>query len=102
MLTDKTEEGGFKLLQSFKGLAQKQTLIKFLSEQGNKALLLKTENYYMQENSKNMHVVTDDLYFIIDEKQNSVEMTEKGTDLITGSAADPDFLYHAGYRIGNC
>ena len=46
----------------------------------------------MQENSKNMHVVTDDLYFVIDEKLNSVEMTEKGTDIITGSAADPNFF----------
>ncbi|HEX2395921.1 MAG TPA: preprotein translocase subunit SecA, partial [Bacteroidales bacterium] len=89
---DKTEDGGFKLLQSFKGLPKYKPLIKFLSEQGNKALLLKTENYYMQENSKNMHVVTDDLYFIIDEKLNSVELTEKGTDLITGSASDPDFF----------
>ena len=69
-----------------KDLPKNKPLIKFLSEQGNKALLLKTENFYMQENSKNMHVVTDDLYFVIDEKHNSVEMTEKGTDLITGSA----------------
>jgi preprotein translocase subunit SecA len=88
----KAEDGGFKLLQSFKGLPKNKPLIKFMSEQGNKSLLLKTENHYMQENSKNMHVVTDDLYFIIDEKQNSVEMTEKGTDLITGSASDPDFF----------
>ncbi|MBN2812527.1 MAG: preprotein translocase subunit SecA [Bacteroidales bacterium] len=88
----KTEEGGFKLLQSFKGLPKNKPLIKFLSEQGNKALLLKTENFYMQENSKNMHVVTDDLYFIIDEKLNSVELTEKGTDLITGTASDPNFF----------
>jgi preprotein translocase subunit SecA len=88
----KTEEGGFKLLQSFKGLPKNKPLIKYLSEHGNKALLLKTENYYMQENSKNMHVVTDDLYFIIDEKQNSVEMTEKGTDIITGSASDANFF----------
>ncbi len=88
----KTEDGGFKLLQSFKGLPKNKPLIKFLSEQGNKALLLKTENFYMQENNKNMHVVTDDLFFIIDEKQNSVEMTEKGTDLITGSASDPSFF----------
>jgi preprotein translocase subunit SecA len=88
----KTEDGGFKLLQSFKALPKNKPLIKYLSEQGNKALLLKTENFYMQENSKNMHVATDDLYFIIDEKQNSVEMTEKGTDVITGSASDPSFF----------
>jgi preprotein translocase subunit SecA len=88
----KTEDGGFKLLQAFKGLPKNKPLIKFLSEQGNKALLLKTENFYMQENSKNMHVVTDELFFIIDEKENSVEMTEKGTDLITGSSSDPHFF----------
>ncbi len=88
----KTEDGGFKLLQAFKGLPKYKPLIKFLSEQGNKALVLKTENYYMQENSKNMHVVTDNLYFIIDEQQNSVEMTEKGTDVITGSASDANFF----------
>ena len=57
-------------------------LIKLLSEEGNKSLLLKTENHYMQEQSKNMHLVTDDLYFIIEEKLNSVELTEKGIDLI--------------------
>ena len=79
-------------MQAFKGLPKSKPLIKFLSEQGNKALLLKTENHYMQENSKNMHLATDDLYFIIDEKLNSVEMTEKGTDIITGSAADPNFF----------
>jgi len=92
LANEKTEEGAFKLLQSFKGLPKNKPLIKFLSEQGNKALLLKTENYYMQENSKNMHIVTDDLFFIIDEKLNSVEMTEKGIDLITGSADDPNFF----------
>lgn len=89
---DKTEEGGFKLLQSFKGLPKSKPLIKFLSEQGNKALMLKTENFYMQENSKNMYKVTDDLYFVIEEKLNSVELTEKGIDLITGTTDDPDFF----------
>ncbi|MBP1669541.1 MAG: preprotein translocase subunit SecA, partial [Bacteroidetes bacterium] len=88
----KTEEGGFKLLQAFKGLPKNKALIKFLSEPGNKALLLKTENFYMQENSKNMFKVTDDLYFVIDEKLNSVEMTEKGTDIITTSDEDDRFF----------
>ncbi|MFO7657139.1 MAG: preprotein translocase subunit SecA [Bacteroidales bacterium] len=87
-----TEKGGFKLLQAFKGLPKNKPLIKFLSEQGNKALLLKTENFYMQDNNKNMHKVTDDLYFIIDEKQNSVELTDKGIDLITSSSEDPHFF----------
>ncbi len=71
-------------LQAHKGLPKYKPLIKLLSEEGNKSLMLKTENHYMQEQSKNMHLVTDELYFIIEEKQNSVELTEKGIDLITG------------------
>ena len=89
---DNTEDGGFKLLQAYKALPKSKPLIKFLSEQGNKALMLKTENFYMQENSKNMHKVTDDLYFVIEEKLNSVDLTDKGVDLITGSADDPEFF----------
>ena len=87
-----TEKGGFKLLQANKGLPKYKPLIKLLSEEGNKALMLKTENHYMQEQSKNMHLVTDDLYFIIEEKMNSVELTEKGLDLITGDSDDPSFF----------
>jgi preprotein translocase subunit SecA len=87
-----TENGGFKLLQAFKGLPKNKPLIKFLSEQGNKALLLKTENFYMQDNNKNMHKVTDDLYFVIDEKQNSFYLTDKGIDLITSSSEDQQFF----------
>jgi preprotein translocase subunit SecA len=63
-----------------------------LSEEGNKTLMRKTENFYMQENSKNMYKVTDELYFVIDEKNNSIEMTEKGLDLITTSSEDVDFF----------
>ena len=87
-----TENGGFKLLQAFKGLPKNKPLIKFLSEQGNKALLLKTENFYMQDNNKNMHKVTDDLLFVIEEKLNSVELTDKGIDLITSSSEDQQFF----------
>ena len=87
-----TEKAGFKLLQAHKGLPKNKPLIKLLSEEGNKSLMLKTENHYMQEQSKNMHLVTDDLFFIIEEKQNSVELTEKGIDLITGSSDDPAFF----------
>ena len=61
------EKAGFKLLQAHKGLPKYKALIKLLSEEGNKTLLLKTENHYMQEQSKNMHLVTDELYFIIEE-----------------------------------
>ncbi len=86
------EKGGFKLLQAFKGLPKNKALIKFLSEEGNKALLHKTENYYMQESSKHMHKVTDDLFFVIEEQMNSVDLTDKGTDTITASSEDPNFF----------
>ena len=88
----KSEDGGFKLLQAYKGLPKNKPLIKFLSEQGNKALMLKTENFYMQDNSKHMHKVTDELYFVVDEKLNSVELTDKGIDLITSSSDDTEFF----------
>lgn len=87
-----TENGGFFLLRAFKGLPKNKALIKLLSEQGNKTLLQKTENFYMQENSKNMYKVTDELFFVIDEKLNSIELTEKGIDLITSSSEDSDFF----------
>ena len=87
-----TEKAGFKLLQAHKGYPKYKPLIKLLSEEGNKSLMLKTENHYMQEQSKNMHLVTDDLFFIIEEKLNSVELTEKGIDLITGSSDDAAFF----------
>ncbi|NVO11795.1 MAG: preprotein translocase subunit SecA [Bacteroidales bacterium] len=89
---DKTEEGGKLLLRAHKGMPKYKPLIKFLSEQGMKALLLKTENFYMQDNNKNMHIATDDLFFIIDEKLNSVELTDKGIDLITSSSEDSKFF----------
>jgi len=87
-----TEKGGFLLLQAYKGLPKNKALIKLLSEEGNKALMLKTENYYMQDNSKHMHKVTDDLYFIIDEKNNSIELTDKGIDTITSDSDDSNFF----------
>lgn len=97
------EEGALLLLRAFKGLPKNKALIKLLSEHGVKARMLKTENYYMQENNKNMHIVTDPLYFVIDEKNNSIELTEKGLDLITGSADDPEFfvLPDVGSEIAN-
>ncbi|HBI80774.1 MAG TPA: preprotein translocase subunit SecA [Bacteroidales bacterium] len=88
----KTEEGGKLLLRAHKGWPKYKPLIKFLSEQGNKALLLKTENFYMQDNNRNMHIITDDLYFVVDEKQNSVELTDKGIDLMTSSSEDSRFF----------
>ena len=87
-----TEKGGLLLVRTFKGLPKTKALIKYLSETGNKGLLLKTENFYMQENSKNMYKVTDDLYFVIDEKNNSIELTDKGIDLITSASDDSKFF----------
>lgn len=87
-----TEEGSKVLLRAFKGFPKYKPLIKYLSEQGIKALMHKTENFYMQENNKNMHIITDELYFVIDEKLRSVEMTEKGIDLITSSSEDAKFF----------
>jgi preprotein translocase subunit SecA len=86
------EKGAMLLLRTFKGMPKMKPLIKFLSEHGNKALLLKTENFYMQENNKNMHIITDDLYYIIDEKQNSIELTDIGIDLITDDSDDSSFF----------
>ncbi|MDY6800972.1 MAG: preprotein translocase subunit SecA [Bacteroidota bacterium] len=86
------EKAGFLLLQAYKGLPKNKALIKLLSEEGNKSLMLKTENYYMQDNSKHMHKVTDDLFFIIDEKSNSIEMTDKGIDVITSKSDDSKFF----------
>jgi preprotein translocase subunit SecA len=89
---DKNDEGGLLLLRAFKGLPKNNALIKYLSEEGNKSLLQKTENFYMQNNSKDMPKVTDELYFIIDEKANSIELTEKGLDLISTSVEDSSFF----------
>ncbi|MBK9391539.1 MAG: preprotein translocase subunit SecA [Bacteroidetes bacterium] len=89
---NKNEEGGLLLLRAYKGLPKNNALIKFLSEEGNRSLLLKTENFYMQNNSKEMPKVTDELYFIIDEKANSIELTEKGLDLISTSVEDSSFF----------
>jgi preprotein translocase subunit SecA len=86
------EEGALLLFRTFKGLPKNKPLIKFLSEQGVKAAMLKTEAFYMQEQSRNMHIVTDPLYFVIEEKQNGVDLTDKGIDLLTGNSEDPQFF----------
>ncbi len=90
--SEEKKEGGLLLLRAHKGLPKNKSIIKFLSEEGMRAIMQKTENLYMQENSKNMHVVTDPLYFIIDEKQNSVELTDKGIDLISTGFDDNEFF----------
>ncbi|KAA6306866.1 Protein translocase subunit SecA, partial [termite gut metagenome] len=82
------EEGFLALYRSHKALPKNKALIKFLSEQGIKAGMLKTEETYMEQNNKRMHEATDPLYFVIDEKLNSVDLTDKGVDLITGKSDD--------------
>ncbi len=86
------DEGSLLLYRSFKGYPRNKALIKYLSEPGIKAAMLKTEELYMAENMRNMHLVTDDLYFVIDEKNNSIELSDKGIDLLTGNTDDPHFF----------
>ena len=86
------ESGGLALFRAHRALPKNKALIKFLSEGNNRQVLGKTENYYLQEQSKNMHKVDAELYFVIDEKNNQVELTEKGIELITASGEDPHFF----------
>lgn len=83
------EEGTLALFRSYKGMPKNKPLIKYLSEQGVRAAMLKTEEIYMEQNNRRMPEATDPLYFVIDEKNNSIEMTDKGIDLITGNSDDP-------------
>ena len=87
-----TEEGGILLLRVYRGLPKNKALIKFLSEEGVKQLLQKTENFYMQDNNREMHVIDAELYFVIDEKNNSVELTEKGVEYLSESVQDKGFF----------
>jgi preprotein translocase subunit SecA len=89
---NKTDNGGLFLYRAHKGLPKYKPIIKFLSEQGIKSLMQKTENIYMQDNSRNMFKVTDDLFFIIEEKQNSVELTDKGVEHISKMVNDSSFF----------
>ena len=86
------EDGTLSLFRAYKGLPKNRPLIKFLSEPGIKAQMLKTENYYMQENNKNMPIATDPLFFVIDEKNNTIELTDKGIDALTSASDDPQFF----------
>ncbi len=97
------EEGALALFRAYKGLPKNRPLIKFLSEQGIKQQMLNTENFYMQENNKNMHIATDPLYFVIDEKVNSIELTDKGIDALTSASEDSQFfvLPDVGTEIAN-
>ena len=86
------EEGELALFRSFKGMPKSKALIKFLSEPGIKVRMQKTEEFYLQENEKNMHIATDELYFVIDEKNKTIELTDKGIDALTGTTEDPNFF----------
>ena len=86
------KDGGVLLFRAYKGYPKYKPLIKFLSEPGMKQLLQKVENYYIQDNEREMPFITDELYFVINEKQHSVDMTDKGRDLITGGLEDPNFF----------
>ncbi|WP_052911545.1 preprotein translocase subunit SecA [Riemerella anatipestifer] len=87
-----TKEGGFKLLQAYRGLPKNRQLIKFLSETGNKALLQKVEAQYMQDNNREMPKVDKDLYFVIDEKNNQIDLTDKGVEYMSQGNSDPNFF----------
>ena len=86
------KEGGFKLLQAYRGLPKNKHLIKFLSEDGNRVLLQNMEAQYMQDNNREMHVVDKDLYFVIDEKNNQIDLTDKGVDYMSQGNEDPNFF----------
>jgi preprotein translocase subunit SecA len=90
--SDEQKEGFILLFRSYKGMPKNKALIKFLSEPGVKANMLKTEEFHMQQQNREMHIITDPLYFVIDEKNNSIELTDKGIDLLTGNSDDPQFF----------
>ncbi len=86
-----TKEGGFLLLRAYRGIPKNKALIKFLSEEGIKTLLQKTENFYMQDNNREMPKVDAELYYVIEEKNNQVELTDKGVEFLSGKD-NPDFF----------
>jgi preprotein translocase subunit SecA len=86
------KQAGLALYRAHRGLPKYKALIKYLSEPGVRALMQKTENFYMQDQSREMHLVDQELFFVIDEKNNSIELTEKGIELITGVSEDPQFF----------
>ena len=89
---DEQKEGALLLFRAFKGLPKNTALIRFLSQEGMRKILLETEAHYLQDNAREMPVVTDPLYFVIDEKNRSVELTDKGIDELTGRSEDPQFF----------
>ena len=96
-----TKEGGFLLLRAYRGIPKNKALIKFLSEEGIKTLLQKTENFYMQDNNREMPKVDAELYYVIEEKNNQVELTDKGVEYLSGKD-NPDFFVmpEIGVEVG--
>ncbi|GMT45697.1 MAG: protein translocase subunit SecA [bacterium] len=94
-------KAGDLIFTAYHGLPKNHALIKLLSEEGNKALMQKRESFYLQEQAKNMHIIDDELYFVIDEKNNTSDLSEKGIDLLTESYNDPNFfiLPNIGERV---
>ncbi|OIQ30653.1 MAG: preprotein translocase subunit SecA [Bacteroidetes bacterium MedPE-SWsnd-G2] len=86
-----SKEGGFQLLRAFRGMPKNKALIKYLSEEGIKQLLQKTENFYMQDNNREMPKVDAELFYVIDEKTNQIELTDKGVEFLSGKD-DPNFF----------
>ena len=85
------DECAKQLLRAYRGLPKSNALIKYLSETGIRSILQKTENFYMQEQNKYMHIIDDELYFVIDEKNRQVELTDKGMDFLTALGEDRNF-----------
>ena len=86
------DQGGFLLFRAYRGLPKNKALIKFLSEEGVKQTLQKTENFYMQDNNREMHQIDEELYFTIDEKNNQIELTDKGIETLSQDLDDKDFF----------
>ncbi len=87
-----TTDGAILLLRAYRGLPKNKALIKFLSEEGIKQLLQKTENNYMQDNNREMYIIDAELYFVIDEKNNQVDLTEKGVEYLSKSVQEDNFF----------
>jgi len=86
------KEGGKLLLRAYKGYPKYKPIIKYLSEPGIKQILQNTENYYIQDNEREMHIVTDPLYYVVNEKQNSVDLTDNGHDVLASTLEDKNFF----------
>ena len=85
------KEGGFQLLRVYRGIPKNKALIKYLSEEGVRQILQKTENQYMSDNNREMPKIDAELYYVIDEKNNQIELSDKGVDYLSGKD-DPDFF----------